>query len=98
MFRNGWACRLGEKRPADNVIFVYTNGNGVSKPFATLRVGEKRPDVAEVFKSPSILNCGFSDTIKIGNLPGGNLEISAWTVDTEKSVAYRLANTHFIRK
>jgi len=94
----GWACDRREKSLADSALLVYTDGNGVSRPFATLRVGEKRQDVAEAFKSPSILNCGFSDIIDIRDLPGGNLEISAWSVDIKKSIAYQLGNTHSIRK
>lgn len=94
----GWACRPARKTPTNNVMLVYTDKNGDSEPFATLRVGDKRPDVAKVFKSSSMLNCGFSDIIDISNLPDGNLQISAWTVDTKENVAYQLANTYPIRR
>jgi len=94
----GWACQAKKKTPANNVILVYTSGNGAGTPFATLRVGNKRPDVAKVFGSSSLLNCGFSDIIDISNLPEGNLQISAWTVDTERNIANQIAKTYSIRK
>lgn len=95
---HGWARQATKETPANNVILVYTDKNGDCKPFAILRVGDKRSDVAEVFKSRVMLNCGFSDIIDISHLPGGNLQISAWTVDTKENIAYQLANTYSIRK
>lgn len=95
---HGWARQATKKTPANNVILVYTDRNGDCKPFAILRVGDKRPDIAKVFESRVMLNCGFSGIIDISHLPGGNLQISAWTVDTKENIAYQLANTYSIRK
>lgn len=95
---SGWARQATKKTPANNIMLVYTGKSGDCKPFAILRVGDKRPDVAKVFKSRVMLNCGFSDIIDISHLPGGDLQISAWTVDTKENIAYQLANTYFIRK
>ncbi|MCP4111930.1 MAG: hypothetical protein GY749_41440 [Desulfobacteraceae bacterium] len=89
---SGWAYQPEKIIPADNVIIAYTEKGRDPQPVAVTMVWEKRPGVEELFKTPSMLNCGFSEAVDISGLPAGELMISAWTVDVTANVAYKLNN------
>ncbi|MCP4352584.1 MAG: hypothetical protein GY795_44565 [Desulfobacterales bacterium] len=94
----GWAWSKKKGIPADNVIITYTDEGGNPEPIAVTLVCEERPDVEKIFKSPSFLYCGFSDSINISGIPPGKRTISAWTVDTEANIVYKLGRNFVLSK
>ncbi|MCP4111931.1 MAG: hypothetical protein GY749_41445 [Desulfobacteraceae bacterium] len=92
LYVSGWAYQPKKTIPADNVIITYTKEGCEPRPVGITMPWKKRPGVEQLFKSRSMLNCGFSEIIDISGLPAGKLTISAWTVDVTANTVYKLRN------
>lgn len=89
---SGWVRNPREGGPGDNVVLVWTDAAGNSAAFAVQRISERMPHIAALMHEPALTRCGFRGTVEMNRLPLGELEISAWTVDSGTEQAHQLAH------
>ena len=89
----GWARNPNRNLKADYVVLGWHEPGGAFHPFTAVATGNRRPDVVEVFKSDSMKNAGFEQTIDISTLPRGPLEIKGWSIDLKKQEAFPISGS-----
>ena len=91
----GWAILKDRSSPADCVLVVWQDTNGLVKPISVLPVNVERPDVATVLRNPSLLNSGFNSEVSKANIPRSGT-IAVWSVDMKALHAFQLGGTNRI--
>ncbi len=86
---DGWARDPATGRPGRTVIITDENRHVL----AEARVFECRRDVAAHYHNPTLSQCGWSVFLPTSELADGLHLLSAYTVDPEVGIAYKLAGS-----
>jgi len=86
---SGWAALRAKGRPADAVVFAYETAGQPPVIFAISDEATRRRDIARKLRSPKQLWTGWTATFPRAAVPAG-ASISAWGVDADGPVLYRL--------
>ena len=96
LFVRGWAVLPNRGRPADAIAFTYRDSLDRYVVFEVIRVGLKRPDVAQLLKSNEFLGSGWSETLKPLKGLSRIVQFDAWAIDSTSRKAYRLMDPQII--
>jgi hypothetical protein len=92
MIASGWAVLNAAGRPADGVVFTYEYPERNWVFFAMSDGISARPDIATRFRQKDQYWSGWEARFPRSAFPPG-ARISAWAIDSEHAVIYRLKNT-----
>jgi len=91
LIASGWAILNAAGRPADGVVFTYEYPERNWVFFAMSDGISPRPDIASRFRQQDHYWSGWEATFPRSAFPPG-ARISAWAIDSEHAVIYRLKN------
>ena len=92
LIASGWAVLNAAGRPADGVVFTYEYPERNWVFFAMSDGISARPDIATRFRQKDQYWSGWEARFPRSAFPPG-ARISAWAIDSEHAVIYRLKNT-----
>jgi hypothetical protein len=86
----GWAANQDLSRPATQVIITLDNS---PKVVAKAEVGIERPDVANSFNNPKLLESGWRAVVSVDDLVSSPVTLKAWSYEPKSKVATPLNQT-----
>jgi hypothetical protein len=95
LIASGWSYLPAEGRPPAGVVLAYRSG-AEWKAFALSEVTQGRPDLKTKYGSRSYQEAGWRLVFPRSLLPPGEQEISAWALEAEHGLTYRLPGS-FLR-
>ena len=91
----GWAYLGPEDLPASSVVLAYASENKWLV-FSLADTLQARPDLAIRKRNRSFFDRGWIEEFDPALLPAGAREITAWAVDANRGLTYRLPNSYAI--
>jgi hypothetical protein len=89
---SGWAALNAKGRPADSVVLAYELPGQPPVIFAIADDISRRREIARSLRNPAQLWTGWSVTFRRDAVPAG-ASISAWAVDADAPMLYRLGQS-----
>lgn len=94
----GWARNPNRNFKADYVVLGWNEPGGAFHPFTALATGNRRPDIVQAFKSDSMKNAGFAQTVDLSKIPAGSMDIMGWSIDLKSQEAFPMSGSFHLER